>query len=115
MLEENYLELSAEIETVVSSSRPSISQYSDALDSEGKPLFVVGDKLIIERYINFGKTRQWLDTRTYTVSKIDIDSGEIKLFDDQYKQSAYSNFKRAHLHGDVIKLYAKQNSKMILP
>jgi hypothetical protein len=88
-------------------SKPNIDGLQDALDSEGKPVFAVGDMIVIESYMNFGSKRKYLHTRVYRVKALDEVTGDVQLYDENYKQSANTNIHRLGKTGDVIKMHAK--------
>lgn len=76
----------------VATNRPDISSLPDAFD-HGRPVFQVGDKVVIERYATMLDTHPYLDTKTYKVVAIDTDTGNMRLWDDQLGQFASDNFK----------------------
>lgn len=92
----------------VSRKMPDISAYNDAL-LDGKPLFTAGDFITIEMYTRSGakSPNRWYDTRTYTVKSINSETGDVVLYDPDYKQSACTNFITAPQRGDVLKLTPK--------
>lgn len=76
---------------------PEIDHLIDAityLEGDPNPLFLpeVGDYVIIERYTNIGNTRYWLDTTTFKVIDVNEVTGNLKLWDDNKKQQAMSNY-----------------------
>lgn len=86
--------------------KPDITWLPDAFDLQGEPVFVVGDKIVIEYYNTVTKNRKYLHTRIYTVKMMDEETGDMKLFDEAYHQSAFSNYKKIKEHGDIIKMFA---------
>lgn len=87
-------------------NKPDISRLKDALSKEGRPLYVVGDRIIIERYGTIGGRRLYLDTRTYRVDRIDEASGNVWLFDLDLGQHAGDNFRSGPRGGNVYKFAA---------
>lgn len=79
-------------------NRPDISSLPDAFD-HGRPMFQVGDKVVIERYATMLASRPYLDTKTYKVVAIDTDTGNMRLWDDQLGQFAGDNFKTGFAAG----------------
>jgi hypothetical protein len=84
-------------------SKPDISRLPDALDEDGKPLFKPGDKIVIERYAGILIGNPYLDTRTYKVLAIDMERGNIKLYDEFFQQYAGDNWMSGPKHGQVYK------------
>lgn len=84
-------------------SKPDISRLPNAIEG-GVPCFEVGDKIVIERYCSFLRGNPYLDTKTYTVTSIDMFSGKLKLYDDQLEQNATDNWLVGSHSGNVYKL-----------
>lgn len=76
--------------------KPSIDHLVDAVATleDGSLIFIpdVRERVIIERTASMLSNRPWLDTRIYTVLQIDDETGNLKLWDDEFRQFAYSNF-----------------------
>lgn len=47
------------------------------------PLFEVGNRIIVERFISFDPRHPWLDTRTCIVRSIDITTGHVDCLDEE--------------------------------
>jgi len=87
--------------------KPDISWLEDGtvVTDEGRlPLFAIGDKIVIERYCSMLEGSPWLDTKTYEVTGIDDETGNLQLWNPDLKQHAMSNFKFGLDKGQVIKL-----------
>lgn len=85
-------------------AKPDISRLPNALGPDGSPLFKVGDTIIIERRSTILDGNPYLDTRTYSVTSIDMDTGTLDLFDADFCQTAMSNFRKGPNHGFIFKL-----------
>lgn len=85
-------------------SKPDISGLPNAIGADGMPIFVSGDKIIIERYASFLKGNPYLDTRTYRVEKVDLDTGKVDLWDENLQQYANDNWRHGIKIGQVYKL-----------
>lgn len=83
-------------------SKPDISTLPDAMGKEG-PLFVRGDKIIIERYASVLAGNPYLDTRTYLVESVDVVTGKVNLWDPAMAQFATDNWKHGVKYGYVYK------------
>jgi hypothetical protein len=77
-------------------SKPVLDALEDAveLDDAGVPTFTVapGDKVVIERYATILRGSPWLDTKVYTVESIDGVTGTLRLWDDEEKCHAMTNY-----------------------
>ncbi len=79
--------------------RPEISALEDAIKTiQGVPFLKlnVGEMILIERYTEYYKTTRWFDTRTYEIKSINPDTGAIRLYDQENKQYALTNFITGH-------------------
>jgi len=85
-----------------SASKPDISSLPDAMGPDG-PLFVRGDKIVIERYATILAGAPYLDTRTYLVESVDPITGKVNLWDPSMAQFASDNWKHGVKHGYVYK------------
>ena len=83
-------------------SKPDISALPDAMSKDG-PLFVRGDKIVIERYATVLAGAPYLDTRTYLVESVDSITGKVNLWDPAMAQFATDNWKHGVKHGYVYK------------
>lgn len=83
-------------------SKPDISALPDAMSADG-PLFVRGDKIVIERYATVLVGAPYLDTRTYLVESVDVVTGKVNLWDPAMAQFATDNWKHGVKHGYVYK------------
>jgi hypothetical protein len=84
-------------------NKPDISRLPNAI-VDGKPIFVAGDKIVIERYAGCLIGNPYLDTRTYRVQKVELETGKIWLWDETFQQHAMDNWKRGSEIGQVYKL-----------
>ena len=84
-------------------SKPDISRFPDAIDN-GRLTIEAGDKITIERRANFLAGNPYLDTRTYTIKKIDHSSGILSLWDDEMQQWAMDNYKTGPSVGQIYKI-----------
>ena len=84
--------------------KPDISRLPNAIGPDGKPLFRIGEKIIIERRSTVLAGNPYLDTRTYMVVNINNDNGTLDLFDEDLAQSALSNYITGLQKGYVFKL-----------
>jgi hypothetical protein len=87
-------------------NKPDISGLRDALDEEGNPLYIVGDRIVVERYGHIGGRQHYLETRTYRVDSINQENGNVWLFDVSLHQHAGDNFKTGPRGGNVYKFAA---------
>ena len=83
--------------------RPDISGLQSAIGVDGYPAFVAGDRIVIERYASFLAGRPYLDTRTYRVESVDLDSGKVNLWDESLYQYASDNWRHGVSIGQVYK------------
>lgn len=74
-------------------NKPDISHLPNGIGKDGYPVFVAGDKIVIERYTSFLHGNPYLDTRTYKVQKVDHVTGKIDLWDESLDQQAVDNWK----------------------
>lgn len=84
--------------------KPDISRLPDAIGPDGKPLFRVGEKIVIERRAGVLAGNPYLDTRTYLVVRINDDNGNLELFDESTASSSLSNYIVGPKRGYVFKL-----------
>ena len=77
-------------------SKPVLDHLEDAVevDDLGIPTFTVapGDKVVVERYATILRGSPWLDTKVYTVESIDGVTGTLRLWDDDDKCHAMTNY-----------------------
>ena len=77
-------------------SKPLIDHLPDAVikNEMGLPTLLAGtgEKLIIERYATVLSHRPWLDTKTYTITNVNLATGVVGLWDDDLHRSATTNF-----------------------
>lgn len=83
---------------------PDISRLPDALGPDGRPLFRVGDRIVLERHASIFADKPYLDTRTWYVNDVDLETGQVKLFDEGLMQHGTANWKIGPLNGCVFKL-----------
>ena len=89
---------------------PVMDHLEDAIVQldDGTPVFIldVGDEVLIERWLNPPDLpcRTWLDTRLYTIQRVDQDTGRIELYDEGLHQCAMSNFKTGLARGYTFKV-----------
>ena len=86
-----------------SSSKPDISSLADAIGPDGTPIFCKGDKIVIERYASILPGAPYMDTRTYVVNSIDMETGKVMLWDDSLMQHGTDNWKVGLKNGQVYK------------
>ena len=85
-------------------SKPDISGLPNAIGPDGFPVFVKGDRIVIERYTSFLQGNPYLDTRTYRVEAVDLDSGRVALWDEELSQYATDNWRHGVKIGQIYKL-----------
>lgn len=85
-------------------NRPDLSNLPNAIGPDGYPLFVKGDRIVIERRASFLAGNPYLDTRTYRVEAVDLDTGKVNLWDESLSQYATDNWKHGVRVGQVYKL-----------
>lgn len=90
----------------VRGNKPDISALPDALAADGRPLFRVGDKIIIEQYAIILEANPYLHTRTYKVDAINPKTGDLRLWDDTLCQWGMDNYLVGPRYGQVYKLAA---------
>lgn len=77
-------------------SKPLIDHLPDAVVKDEMGLLALsagtGDKLIIERYATVLSHRPWLDTKTYTITNVNLATGFVGLWDDDLHRTASTNF-----------------------
>lgn len=83
--------------------KPDISRLPSAIDEDGRPLFKAGDKIVIERYSGILQGNPYLDTRTFRVKSVDMETGLVALYDEVLVQNAYDNWKTGVETGQVYK------------
>lgn len=86
-------------------NKPDISGLPDAL-REGRPLFRVGDRIVIEQYCTVLDTNPYLHTRTYKVEAINPTTGDLKLWDESVNHWAMDNYVTGPKYGQVYKFAA---------
>lgn len=84
--------------------RPDISGLPNAIGGDGCPIFVKGDRIVIERRASFLQGNPYLDTRTYRVEAVDLVSGKVNLWDESLNQYATDNWRHGVKVGQVYKL-----------
>lgn len=84
-------------------NRPDISGLPDAV-VDGRPIFVRGDKIVIERRVAMFADHPYLDTRAYHVNAVDMETGRVELFDETLMQHARDNWIEGLRIGQVYKL-----------
>lgn len=84
-------------------AKPDISAMPDAIGPDGKPMFVAGDKIVIERHTSLLAGNPYVDTRTFRVNRIDMVNGRIELFDESLPQHATDNWITGLAIGNVYK------------
>lgn len=84
--------------------KPDISGLPSAIGPDGFPVFVAGDRIVIERYASFLQGNPYLDTRTYRVEAVDLISGKVNLWDESLCQYAIDNWRHGIKIGQVYKL-----------
>ena len=84
-------------------SKPDISRLPNAITRDSIDV-APGDKIIIERRTGFLKGNPYLDTRTYTIKRIDTDSGVLSLWDDDMQQWALDNYVAGLQLGQLYKI-----------
>lgn len=98
-------EAAATIEAILSPrerSKPDISGLPDAT-LEGKPIFSRGDRIVIERYNGILTGNPYLDTKTFLVNGVDMETGKVTLFDESLLQHATDNWRAGLARGQVYK------------
>jgi hypothetical protein len=91
--------------------RIDISGYEDAFyeDDRGSlvPKFEVGDRILVERKYSSRTGGEWYTTNAYTVKKLDYNTGDLSLWNNERGQWDLSNWiTGTRLHGVVYKLPA---------
>ena len=77
-----------------------ISRFPRAV-KDGLPIFKPGDKIVIERYASIMDDHPYIDTRTYVVNSVDMETGKLTLWDDDMNQNATDNWKVGLTVGNV--------------
>lgn len=95
----------APVETV----RPDISRLPDAI-MDGVAVFCAGDRIVIERRASILRGNPYLDTRTYSVKSVNLETGDMVLWDVSLFQWARDNFIAGPKLGQVYKLANGLNS-----
>lgn len=85
-------------------NRPDLSSLPNAIGPDGFPVFVKGDRIVIERRASFLAGNPYLDTRTYRVESVDLVSGKVNLWDESLQQYANDNWRHGVKVGQVYKL-----------
>lgn len=86
-------------------NKPDISGLPDAI-RDGRPLFRVGDRIVIEQYCTVLDTNPYLHTRTYKVEAINPATGDLKLWDESVNHWAMDNYVTGPRYGQVYKFAA---------
>ena len=81
------------------------------LKAEVFPLFNVGDRIIVERFVSW-QLDEWLDTRVYQVREIDDETGFVKCLDVEANHHAVVGFKHP---GQTFKLCAQKGDPFQAP
>jgi len=83
-----------------------------AAGDDGSPLFIPGpgDLVVMERRSVLLSGMPWIDTRLLRVKKINDETGNIVLFDDDMKQNVQSNFITGPARGILFKIPAKRGN-----
>ena len=63
-----------------------------------------GERIIVERYASILDHRPWLDTKIYTITAIDEQSGNISLHDEEFHHSTMSNYLNGPKQGYRFKI-----------
>jgi len=95
-------DLAAALAPRVAKNKPDISSLPDAT-AGGRPLFKVGDKIVIERYATILPGNPYMDTRSFVVNGVDMETGKVRLFDESLIQHATDNWKAGLAAGQVYK------------
>lgn len=90
-------------------TRPDISRLPDAI-MDGVAVFCAGDRIVIERRASILRGNPYLDTRTYSVKSVDLENGDMVLWDVSLFQWARDNFITGPKLGQVYKLANGVNS-----
>lgn len=85
-------------------NKPEISHLPNGIGKDGYPIFVPGDRIVIERYASFLHGNPYLDTRTYRVQKVDHITGKVHLWDEALDQYALDNWKHGVSIGQQYRL-----------
>ena len=117
---ENEIEIEQEFDSISSilaneakeaarlANKPILDHLEDAVefDEDGRPTFTIapGDKVIIERFATILRGSPWLDTKVYTVETIDGVTGVLKLWDDDGRCFAMTNYIEGLKHGYRFKV-----------
>lgn len=96
-------EMTAKLAGAARGNKPDISGLPDAI-ADGRPLFKVGDKIVIEQYATILETNPYLHTRTYKVMAINPQTGDLKLWDESLCQWGMDNYVKGPMFGQVYKL-----------
>jgi hypothetical protein len=83
-------------------NKPDVSRLPDAT-LDGKPIFAAGDRIVIERYNGILAGNPYLDTKTFLVNSVDMETGKVRLFDESLIQHATDNWKGGLARGQVYK------------
>jgi hypothetical protein len=52
----------------------------------------IGERIIVERYATILDHKPWLDTKIYTITAIDEQSGNLSLHDEEFHHNTMSNY-----------------------
>lgn len=88
--------------------RHNISDFDDAIVN-GELLVKENDIVVIEHHSKLiSKNKNyWLHTSIYSIVKI-FENGDIRLWNEQLNNFAYTNYKTIHLSGDIMKIPTKK-------
>lgn len=89
--------------------RPDISRLPAAI-IDGVAVFCAGDRIVIERRASILRGNPYLDTRTYSVKSVNLETGDMVLWDVSLFQWARDNFITGPKLGQVYKLANGLNS-----
>lgn len=93
-------------------SKPDISDLEDAVieNPDGSYHFVpdVGASVVIDRNSVMLPGNPWLDTRVYRVLAVNQTTGDLRLYNDDLRQHAMSNFITGMKNGFTFKIPTKK-------
>lgn len=108
---DSFLELSEKDQKRIE-SKPNIDDLEDAVieNPDGSYHFVpgVGMQVVIDRTSVMLPGNPWLDTRIYKVLDVNQTTGDLKLYNDDLRQHALSNFIEGKKNGFSFKIPAKK-------
>jgi hypothetical protein len=92
-------------------ARPDVSEFPIAIGDDGRRLFRVGERIIVERtcasFLKNSPTT-YLDTRVYVVEAVDDFTGDMKLWNEELCQWALDNYITGPSKGHVYRLAFKE-------